>query len=292
MKIKIGSRDSVLAVKQSQMVIDLIKEFDPTIETELITMKTTGDIILDRSLQKIGGKGLFVKELDKALADKVVDITVHSLKDMPMEESEELPLIAFLKRDDPFDALILPEGKTEIDFTKPIGSSSMRRSLFVKELYPNAVIEPVRGNVITRLNKLDSGNYGALILAAAGLKRIDLGDRISKIFSEKEMIPAAGQGIIVVQGRKGESFPFTDYINDKIAEISARAERAFVRYLDGGCSLPIGAYSTVCGDEITIKGLYFNEANSRDAKGSIKGNISDCVKLAEQLAIALKEETK
>ncbi len=291
MKIRVGSRESVLAVKQSNMVIDLIKQYDPTIEIELITMKTTGDIILDRSLQKIGGKGLFVKELDKALIEETVDITVHSLKDMPMEESEELPLLAFLERDDPFDVLVHRVDATEIDFSKPIGSSSSRRCLFINELYPQAEIKPIRGNVITRLEKLDSGEFGAIVLAGAGLRRIGLDNRISKSYTYKEMIPAAGQGIIVVQGRKGANYPFIDYINNHQSMVSARAEREFVRYLDGGCTLPIGAYSIIEGDSIELMGLYYNEETKKSAKGNITGKVSNAEELARTLAQSLKEET-
>ena len=165
MEIKIGSRESRLAVIQSEMVIDAIKKYDESLQVSLITMKTTGDIILDKTLDKIGGKGLFVKELDKALMDERADLTVHSLKDMPMEVPAELPLLAFSKREDPRDALVLPEGESSLDPKKPIGCSSLRRKLQIAELFPDADIKPVRGNVQTRLAKLDRGEYGALVLA-------------------------------------------------------------------------------------------------------------------------------
>ena len=167
--VVIGSRESRLAVIQSEMVKDYIEKNNEGLKAELLTMKTTGDIILDRTLDKVGGKGLFVKELDRALLDGRSELSVHSLKDMPMEVPDELPLLAFSKREDPRDALVLPEGVTELDRTKPIGCSSLRRTLQLRELFPDMECRSVRGNVQTRLRKLDSGEYSALVLAAAGL---------------------------------------------------------------------------------------------------------------------------
>ncbi len=162
MEIKIGSRESRLAVIQSEMVIEAIKKYDERLQVSLVTMKTTGDMILDKTLDKIGGKGLFVKELDRALLDRRADLTVHSLKDMPMEVSAELPLLAFSKREDPRDALVLPEGESSLDPEKPIGCSSLRRKLQLSRLFPGVEIKPVRGNVQTRLAKLDRGESTAL----------------------------------------------------------------------------------------------------------------------------------
>ena len=204
-KLVIGSRESRLAVIQSEMVMNFIKERCPDMEVSLLTMKTTGDKILDKTLDQVGGKGLFVKELDKALLEGRSDLSVHSLKDMPMEVPEELPLEAFSKREDPRDVLIFPEGASEPDFSRPIGCASRRRVLQLRELFPEAEFAPVRGNVQTRMRKLDEGQYGALVLAAAGLKRLGLEERIGRYLSEEEVIPAAGQGILAVQGRKGES---------------------------------------------------------------------------------------
>ena len=191
-KVIIGSRESRLAVIQSEMVRDYILSYNKDCEVELLTMKTTGDKILDRTLDKVGGKGLFVKELDKALLEKKSQLSVHSLKDMPMEVPEELPLLAFSKREDPRDVLVLPEGIKELDESKPIGCSSLRRTLQLKELYPNMKFKSVRGNVQTRLKKLDEGQYSALVLAAAGLKRLKLENRISRYFEPEAVLPAAG----------------------------------------------------------------------------------------------------
>lgn len=288
-KVVIGSRESKLAVVQSEMVRTYIQEHAPSTQVEILTMKTTGDKILDKTLDKIGGKGLFVKELDKALLEKRSDISVHSLKDMPMEVPGELPLVAFSKREDPRDVLVLPLGKTELDLTKPIGCSSQRRILQLKELYPDAVCKSVRGNVQTRLAKLDSGEYSALILAAAGLKRLGLENRISRYFEPEEMIPAAGQGILAVQGRAGEDVSYLDGFQDENGFYAAMGERAFVKYLDGGCSSPIGAHGIIEGDTMTLLGLYYDEKTGNYKKGSITGKKQDAGKIGITLAKQLQE---
>lgn len=290
-KIRIGSRESKLAVTQSELIMDLIRQAHPGIELELVTMKTTGDIILDRNLDQIGGKGLFVKELDQALRDGRIDIAVHSLKDMPMDTPEDLPLRAFSKREDPRDVLVLPKGAdSALDPSKPIGSSSARRNLQLRRLYRDMPASSVRGNVLTRLSKLDRGDYCALVLAYAGLKRLGLEDRISKVFEPSEMIPAAGQGIMAVQGRSGENYEFLDCVNDKNAETEALTERAFVRTLDGGCSSPIAAFAQACGDEVKLIGLYYMEAEDDYITGEISGRREDGEALGRKLALQLKAE--
>lgn len=255
MKIRVGSRESALAVIQSRLMMDAIRSYDASIEMELITMKTKGDRILDRNLDKIGGKGLFVKELETALAEERVDLVVHSVKDMTMEVSEELPILAVSKREDPRDALILPEGVDELDLRKPVGCSSNRRILQFKALYPEAAFEPMRGNVQTRLAKLDSGHFAATMLAVAGLKRAGLEHRISRIFEPDEMLPAAGQGALAVQGRRGQDVSFLAAFDDRDAWRTSLCERSFVRTLDGGCTSPMAVYATICGDKIKLTGL-------------------------------------
>ncbi len=289
-KICIGSRESRLAVIQTEMVRDFIREHHPEIQTEILTMKTTGDRILDRTLDQAGGKGLFVKELDRALLEKRSDLSVHSLKDMPMELSGELPLVAFSKREDARDVLVLPKGQTEPDFRKPIGCSSKRRILQLKELFPQAAFAPVRGNVLTRLSKLDSGKYSALVLAAAGMKRLGMEERISRYFEPEEMIPAAGQGILGVQGRKGEDYGFLAQFNDAGAAYASVCERAFVRALDGGCSSPVAAYASVRGEEIVLAGLYYHEESGGYLKGTAQGKRADAEKIGIALARRLKKE--
>ena len=291
-KIRIGSRESKLAVIQSEIVQRHLQEKYPEGEITLITMKTTGDKILDRTLDKIGGKGLFVKELDLALMEKRTDLSVHSLKDMPMEVPEELPILAFSRRKDPRDVLVLPKGKTEIDFSKPIGCSSMRRILQFQKLYPQAVFKPIRGNVQTRLRKLDDGEYSATLLAAAGLKRLGLENRISRYFEPEEMIPAAGQGILAVQGRKDTDVSCMEGFADQDALWAALAERSFVRTLDGGCSSPIAAYAKTNGGTMTLLGLYYSETKKVYETGSIQGNCADAENLGKALAEHLRHEVE
>lgn len=289
-KVIVGSRDSKLAVIQSKLVMEQISAAHPELELELVTMKTTGDKILDKTLDKIGGKGLFVKELDRALRAGEIDISVHSLKDMPMEVPEDIPLLAFPKRETPTDVLVLPEGTVSLDKTKPLGSSSPRRNVQLSELYPDMEQKSVRGNVQTRLKKLDSGEYSGLILACAGLKRLNLGERISREFTPDEMIPAAGQGIMVVQGRAGEDYSWLDCVDDPKARAEALAERAFVTYLDGGCSAPIGAFAESQGGEILIRGLYYDDETKECRTGSIRGTLKESGELAVTLAKQLKGE--
>ena len=186
--IRVGSRESKLAVIQSEIIMEQIAQAHPEIELELITIKTTGDKILDRPLDKIGGKGLFVKELDLALMEGRIDLSIHSLKDMPMEQPEGLPILAYSKREDPRDVLVLPEGVQEMEPTKPIGSSSPRRRMQLAALFPGKEVRSIRGNIQTRLSKLEK-EYGALVLAWAGLYRLGLENRASRIFSTEEMIP-------------------------------------------------------------------------------------------------------
>ena len=289
MKLRIGSRESRLAVIQSRMVMEKIAKAEPAAELELVTMKTTGDKILDKTLDKIGGKGLFVRELDQALREEKVDFTVHSLKDMPMEVPEDLPLAAFSSREDPRDVLVLPEGTTEIDRSKPIGCSSRRRQLQLKKLFPDMAIEPVRGNVQTRLAKLEAGQFSALVLAAAGLKRLGLEERISRYFSVEEILPAAGQGILVVQTRKGMNTDCLRLVQDKESACCARAERAFVRALNGGCSSPVAAHAVAEGTLLTLTGFYVSADERIQRKGSIRGSAADAEMLGKALARQLKE---
>lgn len=287
-KIVIGSRESALAVLQSEMVRDYIVKKNPDLSVEILTMKTTGDKILDRTLDKVGGKGLFVKELDLALLDGRSQLSVHSLKDMPMEIPENLPLLAFSKREDPRDVLVLPEGVSGLDPAKPLGCSSLRRTLQLKKLYPDMEVKSVRGNLQTRLRKLDNGEYSALILAAAGMKRMGLEHRIHRYFTPDEMIPAAGQGILAVQGIEGEDYGFLDGYCDPDAWIAGTAERAFVKYLNGGCSSPVAAYAEVDGENLFIRGLYYHEADGTWKTGTICGRSEEAAELGEKLAKNLK----
>lgn len=285
--VRVGSRDSKLAVIQAQMVIKAINTYDSSIKTELITMKTTGDRILDKTLDKIGGKGLFVKELDEALLNGDVDITVHSYKDMPMEINSELPVVAVSEREDERDVLILPI--TGGDSGKPLGCSSKRRMLQLQQLgFDN--IGPLRGNVVTRLKKLDNGEYRGIILAAAGIKRLKLEQRITKYFTAEEIMPAACQGFIAVQARKGEDTHYLANFRNARSKIVSDAERAFVAALDGGCSSPVAAYAYFENNRLVLNGLYVNEEKKVALKGVEYGTAENAVEMGILLAKRLKGE--
>ena len=286
--VRIGSRDSKLAVMQTELMIHAVTKYHPEIQFELVTMKTTGDIILNQTLDKIGGKGLFVKELDIALAEGRIDCCVHSLKDMPMEENPDFPITALPKRGDPRDVLVLPQMQHFENITAQIGSSSFRRQIQLKKLFPSCHCLPVRGNIITRLQKLDCGEFSSLVLAGAGVQRVGLSERISRYFSTDEMIPAAGQGILAVQSRKNEDVSFLSCIHNKESEYAALAERAFVRTLDGGCSSPIAAYAQIHGTELKLTGLYAKEHQWEYIIDSVIGNTDNAVQLGEQLAQTMK----
>ena len=259
MKIRFGSRDSRLAVIQSQMVMEAVQNACPQAEPELVTMKTTGDKILDKTLDQIGGKGLFVKELDLALREGKVDFTVHSLKDMPMETPEDLPLAAFSKRADPRDVLVLPEGVPELRPGKPIGCSSRRRQLQLKALYPDFDIAPIRGNVQTRLRKLDEGQYSA-----------------------------AGQAILAVQIRKGTDTSVLRTFHNAESAACALAERAFVRELDGGCTSPVAAYAQTKDGKLLLAGLYVSPDETVIRRDQAEGPIQEAENLGRELARKLK----
>ena len=206
-----------------------------------------------------------------------------------MEVPEDLPLVAFSSREDPRDVLVLPEGMTELDPCKPIGCSSRRRQLQLKKLYPQMDIQPVRGNVQTRLAKLEAGQFSALVLAAAGLKRLGLERRISRYFGVEEILPAAGQGILVVQTRRGMNSDCLRLVNDEKTACCAKAERAFVRELNGGCSSPVAAHATVDGDTLTLTGFYVSTDETIQRKGSISGGLTEAETLGKCLAQQLKE---
>jgi len=266
-----------------------IRENHPEIELELITFKTTGDKILDASLEFYGGKGLFTKELENALSDGWIDIAVHSYKDMPYQETDGLPIVALSKRDSPFDVLVLPDGVTGLDKSKPVGSSSLRRTIQFKLMIKDIDVSPIRGNVPTRLNKLDSGEYSALILAEAGLNRLSLQHRVNHVFTVDEMIPSGSQGILAVQGRQGEDHSYLTGFHDKESEVISQAERQYLKTLSGGCTSPIAVYAQLDNDELLLTGMYIDpEGNIR--KGFLKGKPKNASQIGETLANQLKEK--
>lgn len=301
----IGSRGSRLAVIQSGTVRDYLEKRG--IRTQIITIKTKGDRILDRPLEKIGGKGLFVQELEQALRDGRIDLSVHSLKDVPMAvpvrvhgveclemaggAPEDLPLIGFSGREDPRDVLVLPEGVSELMADKPIGCSSRRRILQAERLFPGMEFAGVRGNVETRLRKLDQGEFSGLILAAAGLKRLGLSRRISRFFSVEEMIPSAGQGILAIQGRADREYPELQGYCDSESALVAVCERTAIRCLAGDCTAPVAAYAEVDGQELAVRGMY----DGADRQGPyvtacVRGSRTEPEKLGRDLAEVLRQK--
>lgn len=268
---RIGSRESALAVAQTRLVMEQLQQLYPERKLELVTFRTMGDKILSKPLTEIGGKGLFVRELDEALMEGRIDLAVHSLKDVPMEENPKLPLLAFPKRGDARDVLVFSKKaaqKAEQELGLCVGTSSQRRSLQIQKTHPKAQIRSVRGNIQTRLRKLDEGEFDVLILAAAGLLRCGFADRISRYLEPEEMLPAAGQGILAVQGRADFPRGLLEALNDENTMLAARAERAFVRELGGGCTSPVAAYAVIEGEELYLRGLYVPEENEETKEPS------------------------
>ncbi len=284
-KLIVGSRDSKLAVAQTKLVMEQIQRAYPEIQLELLTLKTTGDLILDKTLDKIGGKGLFVKELDKALQDGKIDMAVHSLKDMPAQQTQEFPILAMLEREDPRDALVFSENGEEC-FTQQVGTSSLRRKLQFSLLYPQANYVFTRGNIHTRLRKLDEGQCSCLLLAAAGLKRVGLAGRIGRYLSPNEMIPSAGQGILAIQGR--QDLHEIKELNHQETWQRALAERTFVAALGGGCSEPVAAFAEISGGELFLRGFYQLEDGGECRVMGICGDKTKAEKLGETLAERIK----
>ncbi len=288
--IRIGSRESLLAVRQAEIIRDQILSAGPDLSVEIITMKTTGDKILDKSLARIGGKGLFVKELDRALMDGRIDIAVHSLKDMPMEENPEFPVLAYSKREDPRDVLLYRQGICKLPEHAVIGTSSMRRLVQMKKLWPGCTFQGIRGNVQTRMKKLETEGYDATLLAAAGLKRLGMEHVISRYLSVDEVIPAAGQGILAVQGKKGEVADWIKQIDVQESRSAALAERQFIRVTGGDCTSPCAAHAQVSGNELKLTGLYYNEAAEEYTVDVIVAETSKARQAGEILAERMMKE--
>ncbi len=258
MKIRIGTRKSKLALWQSEWVKSQIEKKFPDVSVELVKITTKGDKILDVPLAKIGDKGLFTKEIEEAMLKGEIDIAVHSLKDVPTKLPEGLKLMAFSEREDPRDAL-LSNGKFTLS-TLPkgavVGTSSLRRKAQLKILRPDLKVEDLRGNVDTRIRKLKEGNYDAIILAAAGVKRLGWTDEIDEVLSPAVMIPSVSQGILGIEGREGDEEIeriVREAVNCADSEVAATVERAFLRTVEGGCQVPLGCYAVVNGDRIHVR---------------------------------------
>lgn len=257
MKIKIGTRKSKLALSQTKMVADRILEEFPDIEIEVIHVSTTGDKILDRPLTAIGGKGVFVFEIEKALQNKDIDIAVHSAKDLPVCLAEGLEISGVLNRGNYRDVLVTRKGtavKNDSNFT--VGTGSLRRRLNLKKIYSNVSFKDIRGNVDTRLNKLENGEYDAVILAVAGLERLALNkdERFDfKYFDYTEFLPAPCQGIIAIESRQNDFVtPVINQINDKNTFLSFETEKHILKLLNADCGMPLGAYSFIENDKISL----------------------------------------
>ncbi len=258
-QIKIGTRASLLAVTQSTWVKNQIEQQHPDTTVELVKITTKGDKILDVPLAKVGGKGLFVKEIEDALLDGRVDLAVHSMKDVPAELPEGLHVAIVPKREIAQDAFISVKYKNVDDLPKGaiIGTSSLRRKSQLTCLRPDLEIKDLRGNLDTRLGKLDKGEYDAIILAGAGLNRLGMQDRITTLFTEEQMLPAIGQGSLGIELRIADTelLEGMQFLHDTTTAISVEAERSFLLRLEGGCQVPIGGFATVDGDTVTLTGL-------------------------------------
>jgi hydroxymethylbilane synthase len=294
MNIRIATRKSALALWQAEHVASLLEALPEVDTVELVPLSTRGDEILDRSLQKIGGKGLFIKELEIAMQRGDADIAVHSMKDVPAEMPEGFCLAAMLERANHADALVSPGGKQLDDLPEGslIGSSSLRRQAQLKMMRPDLRIEPLRGNVNTRLAKLDEGNYDAIILAAAGLERLEFGDRISQLFSPDEMLPAAAQGVVGIECLASaiELRKVLAKLNHPDSVRTTLAERAIARVLEASCQSPVATFAVVQGDNLTVTALVATPDGSQSIRDSVSGPIDEAELLGEKLARRLLEQ--
>jgi len=294
MKIRIATRKSALALWQAEHVADLLHALPEVDGVDLVPLSTRGDEILDRSLQKIGGKGLFIKELEVAMQRDEADIAVHSMKDVPAEMPEGFCLAAMLERANHADALVSPDGRQLQDLPAGalIGSSSLRRQAQLRMMRPDLRVEPLRGNVNTRLAKLDNGDYDAIILAAAGLERLQFGDRISQLFTPDEMLPAAAQGVVGIECLEEavELRTVLAQLNHPESVLTTLAERAIARVLDASCQSPVATFAQVKGDDMTVSGLVAMPDGSRPIRDEVCGPAADAEQLGEHLAKSLLKQ--
>lgn len=288
--LRIATRQSPLALWQANFVKAELEKYYPNLTVELVTMVTKGDVILDTPLAKIGGKGLFVKELELALLEERADIAVHSMKDVPMSFPEGLGLAVICEREDPRDAFVsnryaslaeLPEGAI-------VGTSSLRRQCQLMAAYPHLTVKSLRGNVGTRLSKLDNGEYDAIILASAGLIRLGMPERIKSFISVEDSLPAAGQGAVGIETRVNDTrvLNYLAKLNHNPTACCVMAERAMNTRLQGGCQVPIGGFATLNGEELELNALVGSLDGSTIIRASGKAHQRD----AEQLGIRIAEQ--
>jgi hydroxymethylbilane synthase len=288
MIFKIGTRGSKLALAQSAWVKEKIEERHADVRVELVMIKTTGDKILDSPLSKIGGKGLFVKEIEEALINKHIHMAVHSMKDVPAELPDELMLCAFPEREDPRDAFISLKDQSIENLPKGagLGTSSLRRAAQLLHIRPDLDIIALRGNVGTRLRKLESGDVRAIILAAAGLRRLGLEDRITSVIPSEQVLPAIGQGALGLEVRRSDhdTISLLDFLNHKPTEITVRSERAFLKQLEGGCQVPIAAFALLNSNKVHLRGMVAELDGSRVIRDEISGNMHQAEEMGINLA--------
>jgi hydroxymethylbilane synthase len=284
MHLRIGTRKSKLALWQANFVKEELEKKGHSVELVLIT--TSGDKILDAPLAKIGGKGLFVKEIEEALLRKEIDLAVHSLKDVPMELPKGLTLGAITERESPFDVLISRGGEKleELPEGALVGTSSLRRQVQIRRKRPDLKVEVLRGNVDTRLRKLEEGRYHAIILAYAGVKRMELEGRIAQVL--EDFVPAVGQGSLAIEIRESDEdvLNTVSFLNHQESRIRAECERSFLKELQGGCQVPIGAYAWLEGDKLLIRGFLSDLEGVRFIEGCEVGKPEEPQELGKRLA--------
>jgi hydroxymethylbilane synthase len=293
--IRIGSRKSQLALVQTYWVQEELQKHYPNRQFDVETMSTQGDKILDVALAKIGDKGLFTKELEVGMIDKQIDLAVHSLKDLPTNLPEGLILGCVTERVDPADALVVNEKNKDKQLnTLPegavIGTSSLRRLAQLRHHYPHLTFKDVRGNVNTRLSKLDGGEYDAIILAVAGLQRLGMGDRIHQVIPAEISLHAVGQGALGIEcrGDDAEVLEVLKVLEHPETRDRCYAERSFLRELEGGCQVPIGVNTKIEGDTLTLTGMVASLDGQRLIKDTISGKASDAEQLGRDLAIRVR----
>jgi hydroxymethylbilane synthase len=288
-ELKIGTRGSQLALFQANWVKDQLVQTHPGLKVTLIKIKTTGDKIQDAPLAKIGGKGLFVKEIEEALIQKRIDLAVHSIKDVPTEFPQGLHLSIITKREDPRDVFISRSGKTLKDLPQnaKIGTSSLRRQAQILHFRSDFEMIPLRGNLDTRLKKLKTMNLDGIVLALAGVKRLGLEERITEIIPTDISLPAIGQGALGIETRLNDKMveEQIQFLNDKDSWIAVSAERAFLKKLEGGCQVPIAAFARAVGTTLQIDGL----VGTIDGKRLIGHRMEGPIEKAESLGIELAE---
>ncbi|MBI5752925.1 MAG: hydroxymethylbilane synthase [Hydrogenophilales bacterium] len=286
----IASRESLLALWQARHIQAKTRALYPELDVSILGMTTTGDQILDTPLAKIGGKGLFVKELEVAMADGRADIAVHSMKDVPMNLPEGFTLAAIGEREDPRDALVSNDYKHLADLPAGavVGTSSLRRQALLKAHYPHLTIAPLRGNVQTRLRKLDEGQYAAIVLAAAGLKRLELSERIASTLAPSDSLPAVGQGAIGIECRddRADLIELMAPLNHPGTAACVSAERAMSRRLAGSCQTPLGGYAQILNGQLSLTGFVADLEGKRFVQATLAGPPAD----AEKIGMALAEE--